>query len=54
VRTVFTGHSLNSPVKAILPGMYFNPYPEAGALQDNPGVSFTGQYPRILRDPLPK
>ena len=54
VRTVFTGHSVNSPVKAILPGMYFNPYPAPGAAQDNPGVSFTGQYPRILRDPLPK
>jgi hypothetical protein len=54
VMTVFSGHSLNSPVKGMLPGMAYNPYPAPGAAQDNPGVSFTGQYPRVTRDPLPR
>lgn len=54
VRTVFTGHSLNSPIKALLPGVYYNPYPAPGAAQDDPDTTFTGQYPRVHRDPLPK
>jgi phospholipid/cholesterol/gamma-HCH transport system substrate-binding protein len=54
VRPVFTGHSLNSPIKALLPGMHFNPYPAPGAAQDKPNTTFTGPYPRLHRDPLPK
>lgn len=54
VRPVFTGHSLNSPIKALVPGMYYNPYPAAGAGQDHPGVTFKGEYPRVVRDPLPQ
>jgi len=54
VMTVFSGHSLNSPIKALLPGMYYNPYPAPGAAQDHPDVTFTGQYPQVARDPLPQ
>lgn len=54
VRTVFSAHSLNSPIKALLPGLYYNPYPAPGAGQDNPDVTFTGQYPHVTRDPLPR
>ena len=54
VRTVFTGHSLNSPIKALLPGVHYNPYPAPGAAQDDPDTTFTGPYPRVHRDPLPK
>jgi phospholipid/cholesterol/gamma-HCH transport system substrate-binding protein len=54
VRTVFTGHSLNSPVKALLPGVHYNPYPAPGAAQDDPDTTFKGPYPRVERDPLPQ
>jgi phospholipid/cholesterol/gamma-HCH transport system substrate-binding protein len=54
VMTVFSAHSLNSPIKGMLPGMYYNPYPAPGAAQDNPDVTFTGQYPHVSRDPLPQ
>ena len=54
VRTVFSGHSTNSPIKKLLPGLHFNPYPAPGAAQDNPDVTFTGQYPHVTRDPLPR
>ena len=54
VFTVFTGHSVNQPIKALLPGMHYNPYPAPGASQDNPDVTFKGEYPRVSRDPLPQ
>ena len=54
VMTVFSAHSLNSPVKGMLPGMAYNPYPAPGAAQDDAGTNFTGQYPRVARDPLPR
>jgi len=54
VRTVFSAHSLNSPIKALLPGIHYNPYPAPGAAQDHPDTTFTGPYPRVHRDPLPK
>ncbi|MFL6089600.1 MAG: MlaD family protein [Aeromicrobium sp.] len=53
VRPVFSGHSVNSPVKGLLPGMFYNPYPAAGA-SDNTPVTFSGQYPRVYRDPIPQ
>lgn len=53
VRPVFTGHSTNSPLAGILPGMYYNPYPAAGASDHDP-VNFSGSYPRVYRDPLPQ
>jgi hypothetical protein len=54
VMTVFSAHSLNSPIKGMLPGMNYNPYPAPGAAQDNPDVTFTGRYPHVSRDPLPQ
>jgi phospholipid/cholesterol/gamma-HCH transport system substrate-binding protein len=54
VMTVFSAHSLNSPIKGMLPGMYYNPYPAPGAAQDHPDVTFTGHYPHVARDPLPR
>lgn len=52
--TIFSGNSVNSAAPLKVLGMHFNPYPDAGAAQDNPGVSFTGNYPHVVRDALPK
>jgi phospholipid/cholesterol/gamma-HCH transport system substrate-binding protein len=53
VRPVFTGHSANLPTMTLLPGMFFNPYPAAGA-SDHAPKTFDGDYPRVFRDPLPQ
>jgi phospholipid/cholesterol/gamma-HCH transport system substrate-binding protein len=53
VRPVFTVNSVNSPVKLKAPGMYYNPYPAPGASVKDP-TDFTGQYPQVVRDTLPK
>lgn len=54
VKTVFTAHSANSPIKGLIGNMGFNPYPAPGQAQDNPGVTFEGNYPHVVRDVLPK
>jgi hypothetical protein len=46
-------NSVNSPVKLKAPGMYYNPYPAPGASVKDP-TDFTGQYPQVVRDTLPK
>ena len=53
VRPIFTVNSVNSPVKLKAPGMFYNPYPAPGASVEDP-VDFTGKYPQLVRDPLPK
>ena len=36
-------------------GLFWNnPYPAPGQAQDNPGVTFEGNYPHVVRDVLPK
>jgi phospholipid/cholesterol/gamma-HCH transport system substrate-binding protein len=53
VRPIFTVNTVNSPIKLKAPGMYYNPYPAAGASVKDP-VDFTGQYPHVVRDALPQ
>lgn len=54
VKTIFSGNSVNSAAPLKVLGMHFNPYPDPGLAQDKPGVSFTGNYPHVVRDALPK
>jgi phospholipid/cholesterol/gamma-HCH transport system substrate-binding protein len=54
VKTVFTAHSVNSPIKGLIGNVGFNPMPAPGQAQDNPGVTFEGNYPHVVRDVLPK
>lgn len=53
VRPIFTVNSVNSPIKLKAPGMFYNPYPAPGASVEDP-VDFTGNYPHVVRDALPK
>jgi phospholipid/cholesterol/gamma-HCH transport system substrate-binding protein len=53
VRPIFTANSVNSPIKLKAPGMFYNPYPAPGASLEDP-VDFTGNYPHLVRDTLPK
>ena len=53
VRPIFTVNSVNSPVKLKAPGLFYNPYPAPGASVEDP-VDFTGNYPHVVRDALPK
>jgi phospholipid/cholesterol/gamma-HCH transport system substrate-binding protein len=53
VRPIFTANSADSPIKLKPPGMYYNPYPAPGASVKDP-TDFTGPYPQVVRDALPK
>lgn len=52
VRTIFDANSVNLPLPLTAPGLVYNPYPEPGnAFDPQP---FSGQYPRIAQDSIPK